>query len=129
MKNLYVCEKCGKMFDNWDDAYKCEYAHQDVDGLYSFNLLIENGQPMPTQFWEEGAVAPSLIIMQHVKVDQNGDIIKKEMPNGRKVAEYIPVVYKRVHDKTLPNGLKLADYKAAMDAKKLQDNQPEEDAE
>lgn len=128
MKNLYVCEKCGKMFDNWDDAYNCEFSHQDVDTLWGFNLLPADGQPMPTQFWEDGEVAPSIVVMRHAVLDQDGKTVYKRMPNGRDVAEFVPVMYRRVKAASLPNGLKLADYKEAMDARQLNDNQLEEDS-
>lgn len=113
MKNLYVCEKCGKTFTDWDEAYKCENSHVDVESLYTFNLDVQD-VPMPTQFWNEGEESPSIVILRRPKVDQNGNYIKHKMPNGREAIDYIPVIYKRALMTELPNGLKKSDYYEAM---------------
>lgn len=113
MKNLYVCEKCGKTFNNWDEAYKCENSHIDVESLYTFNLDVQD-KLMPTQFWNEGGVAPDIIIMQHIRTDSEGNYIKRKLPDGTEAYDRIPVIYKRSVAVELPNGLKKRDYYDAM---------------
>lgn len=121
MKNLYVCEKCGKVHQDWDAAYACESSHVEVESLYSFNLDIDT-TPMPTQFWTEGEQSPSMVILRRPRIDQNGQYIMRKMPNGKEVLEYIPVIYKRATLADLPNGLKKADYYDAMLRKLEKDN-------
>lgn len=33
MKELYICEKCGKTFDRSTDAYDCEISHRSPDSI------------------------------------------------------------------------------------------------
>lgn len=113
MKNLYVCEKCGKTFSDYDEAYKCENSHIDVESLYTFNLDVQD-KPMPTQFWNDGEVAPSIIIMQRIRTDSDGNYIRRKLPDGTEAYDRIPVIYKRSKPIELPNGLRLDNYAAAM---------------
>lgn len=113
MKNLYMCEKCGKTFSDWDEAYKCENSHIDVESLYTFNLDTQD-KHMPTQFWEDGEVAPSIIIMQRIRTDSDGNYIRRKLPDGTEAYDRIPVIYKRSVLTELPNGLKKRDYYDAM---------------
>ena len=120
MKNLYVCEKCGNTFTYWDEAFRCENSHQEVESLYPFNLDTESlGHAMPLQFWEDGAAVPSVIIMRYAATDQNGDYIHKKMPDGTMDYDWRPVVYKRSVAKELPNGHKLSEYYDAMNRQQL----------
>ena len=34
MKNMYQCEKCGKVFEDFDECYKHEESHWLVSSLY-----------------------------------------------------------------------------------------------
>lgn len=122
MKNLYVCEKCGKTFDNWDDAYHCENSHNDVDTLYSFQM--SSPDYMQTQFWTDGQTFPQYIVMRGVAYDENGNCKRNLMPNGNEAAEYNAILYKRVDTKYPPVDIKK--YEAAMLQKQIDDN-PKED--
>lgn len=42
MKNLYVCEKCGKAFDNYGEASKCEGSHLEL-----------NFTPINSSYWDK----------------------------------------------------------------------------
>ena len=121
MKNLYVCEKCGKVHDDWDSAYKCENSHVEVETMYTFNLDSQD-KDMPTQFWKDGEESPSTIILRRPRIDQNGNYVKRKLPNGVEMIEYIPVIYTRSTKTELPNGLKKCDYYEAMLRKMDLDN-------
>lgn len=44
MKQIYICEKCGAQFEEYDDAYRCERGHinpQDQH-VYDFERELED---------------------------------------------------------------------------------------
>ena len=38
MKELYLCEKCGKMHTSYNDAWECERSHITLDQVFSWDL-------------------------------------------------------------------------------------------
>lgn len=54
MKQLYVCEKCGAQFENWDEANTCENSHlTPYDG---YMRELDNRRT-----YEKGSVYPDKI--------------------------------------------------------------------
>lgn len=47
MKTVYCCEKCGKTFDNYEDAYACENNHAKLDHVY--HATYSKGSAIPTE--------------------------------------------------------------------------------
>lgn len=125
MKNLYVCEKCGKTFTDWDEAYKCEHSHATLDQVYSWDM--PQGSCIQTEFYSEGEITPEYIVMKANSLDENGDCVTTHMPNGRDILRYHAVVYKRVDKVKLPNGMTPEDYTAAILARQTDDNSEEDE--
>ena len=124
MKSLYVCEKCGKAFDDYDLAWKCERSHIGVDQVNTWDLPC--GSDMQVDFYQNGEATPEYIVMKHNVCTDDGDFATTLMPNGHECLKYSAVVYKRVDKVKLPNGLTPADYTAAMLRRQIADN-PKED--
>ena len=63
MKSIYVCEKCGKQFEEYDEAYVCENSHINV------------GNNLETQFmnpsWKPGDIMPREITLQSLDFYDN----------------------------------------------------------
>lgn len=57
MKQIYVCEKCGKQFDTWQRANACEEAH----------VLVFEADPEwnETYEYDEGVEFPNEVIVRH----------------------------------------------------------------
>ena len=127
MKNLYVCEKCGKVFSEYDEAWACERSHATVDQLYSWDFPSET--VMPTEFYAEGESVPEYIVMKSAELDNDGFIHKDTMPNGNNVCKYTAIVYKRVDKVKLPNGMTPDDYTTALRERQLADNKAVETEE
>ena len=124
MKSLYVCEKCGKMFEEYDQAWACERSHITLDQVFSWDL--PNGSDMQVDFYQEGESLPEYMVMKANVYNENGDFATTTMPNGHEALRYRAVVYKRVDRAKLPNGMTPDDYTAAMLRRQIADN-PEED--
>lgn len=127
MKNLYVCEKCGKVFSEYDEAWACERSHSSVDQIYSWDFPSD--EYMSTEFFAEGESVPEYIVMKSVELDKDGFCKQATMPNGNNVTCYHAVVYKRVDKVKLPNGMTPDDYTAAMLRRQIADNTPTPDTE
>ena len=127
MKNLYVCEKCGKVFSDYDEAWACERSHATVDQLYSWDFPSET--VMPTEFYAEGEIVPECIVMKYAELDKDGYTKQDTMPNGNNVPKYRAVVYKRVDKVKLPNGMTPDDYTDAMLRRQIADNPKEDENE
>ena len=52
MKKMYVCEKCGKMFDSYNEAWRCEDSH-----ITSFDVTKTD------YTYKEGCTLPETIII------------------------------------------------------------------
>ena len=124
MKSLYVCEKCGKMFEEYDQAWACERSHITLDQVFSWDL--PNGSDMQVDFYQDGESLPEYIVMKANVHNEYGDFATTTMPNGHEALRYRAIVYKRVDKVKLPNGMTPDDYTAAILQRQIADN-PKED--
>ena len=124
MKELYLCEKCGKMHTSYNDAWKCEQSHITLDQVFSWDL--PSGSNMQVDFYQEGESLPEYVVMKANVYNKDGDYKTTTMPNGHEALRYRAVVYKRVDKVKLPNGMTPDDYTDAMLRRQIADN-PEED--
>ena len=127
MKELYVCEKCGKVFSEYDEAWACERSHETVDQIYSWELPQDTD--MKTEFYAEGESSPEYVVLKAAEMDSDGFIKQATMPNGSNVTCYHAVVYKRVDKVKLPNDHCPTDYTAALRERQIADNTPTPDTE
>lgn len=127
MKNLYVCEKCGKMFEEYDQAWACERSHITLDQVFSWDL--PNGSDMQVDFYQNGEATPEYIVMKANVHNEYGDFATTTMPNGHEALRYRAVVYKRVDKVKLPNGMTPDDYTDAMLRRQITDNPKEDETE
>ena len=127
MKSLYVCEKCGKMFEEYDQAWACERSHITLDQVFSWDL--PNGSDMQVDFYQDGESLPEYIVMKANVHNEYGDFATTTMPNGHEVLRYRAVVYKRVDKVKLPNGMTPDDYTDAMLRRQITDNPKEDETE
>ena len=127
MKSLYVCEKCGKMFEEYDQAWACERSHITLDQVFSWDL--PNGSDMQVDFYQDGESLPEYIVMKANVHNEYGDFATTTMPNGHEALRYRAVVYKRVDKVKLPNGMTPDDYTDAMLRRQIADNPKEEENE
>ena len=127
MKSLYVCEKCGKMFEEYDQAWACERSHITLDQVFSWDL--PNGSDMQVDFYQDGEATPEYMVMTASVYNENGDFATTTMPNGHEVLKYKAVVYKRVDKVKLPNGMTPDDYTAAILQRQIADNPKEDENE
>lgn len=125
MKNLYVCEKCGKVFNNYDEAWDCENSHQTVDVLYNFQMHYNSDTDLPTAIWDDKGISPypAFVVLRGNKVTESGDWERAVMPNGNEVYVYNAVCYQRVDGK-LPKGIPaLHEYDNAMYLRQMKENE------
>ena len=127
MKELYLCEKCGNMFEEYDQAWACERSHITLDQMFSWDL--PNGSDMQVDFYQEGEATPEYIVMKANVIGKDGDYVTTTMPNGSNVCKYTAVVYKRVDKLKLPNGMTPDDYTDAMLRRQIADNPKEDETE
>lgn len=125
MKELYLCEKCGKMHTSYDDAWKCEQSHITLDQVFSWELPV--GSDMQVDFYHEGEPLPEYMVMKANVHNKDGDFETTTMPNGHEALRYKAVVYKRVDKVKLPNGMTPDDYTDAMLRRQIADNPPEDE--
>ena len=121
MKELYLCEKCGKMHTSYNDAWECERSHITLDQVFSWEL--PNGSDIQCNLYQEGESLPEYMVMKANVYNENGDFVTTTMPNGHEVLKYKAVVYKRVDKVKLPNGHCPTDYTIALRERQLADNQ------
>ena len=127
MKELYLCEKCGKMHTSYDDAWKCELSHITLDQVFSWEL--PNGSDIQCNLYQEGESLPEYMVMKANVYNENGDFVTTTMPNGHEALRYRAVVYKRVDKVKLPNGMTPDDYTDAILRRQIADNPPEDENE
>ena len=127
MKELYLCEKCGKMHTSYDDAWKCEQSHITLDQVFSWDL--PNGSDMQVDFYQEGESLPEYMVMKANVYNKDGDFATTTMPNRHEALRYRAVVYKRVDKVKLPNGMTPDDYTDAMLRRQIADNPKEDETE
>ncbi len=59
MKYLYVCEKCGKQFGDFELAKQCEESHLDIDAsFHEFQHEMDVYKK-----WAEGGLMPTEIVL------------------------------------------------------------------
>ena len=127
MKELYLCEKCGKMHTSYDDAWKCERSHITLDQM--FNWELPNGSDIQCNLYQEGESLPEYMVMKANVYNEDGAFATVTMPNGHEVLRYRAVVYKRVDKVKLPNGMTPDDYTDAMLRRQIADNPKEDETE
>ena len=127
MKELYLCEKCGKMHTSYNDAWECERSHITLDQIFSWEL--PNGSDIQCNLYQEGESLPEYMVMKANVYNENGDFVTTTMPNGHEALKYKAVVYKRVDKLKLPNGHCPTDYTIALRERQLADNQVVENEE
>lgn len=127
MKNLYVCEKCGKMHTSYNDALECERSHITLEQVYSWDL--PNGSDIQVDFYQEGESLPEYMVMKANVYNKDGEFATMRMPNGLNVSKYRAVIYKRVDKVKLPNGMTPDDYTDAMLRRQIADNPKEDETE
>ena len=127
MKNLYVCEYCGKTYTDYDEAWNCERNHVSVEPLNSWDL--PSMSDMQTSFYTNGEQLPEYVVFTANLRDAERNWEMMDMPNGQQAFTYRAVVYKRVDKVKLPNGLTPTDYTIAMRERQIADNTPTPDTE
>ena len=127
MKNLYICEYCGKSFTDYDEAWKCEHNHVSVEPLNSWDL--PSMSDMQTSFYTNGEQLPEYVVFKANLRDADGNWETMDMPNGQQAFTYRAFVYKRVDKVKLPNGLTPADYTDGMLKRQIADNPKEDENE
>ena len=127
MKELYLCEKCGKMHTSYGDAWKCEQSHITVEQAFSWDL--PSGSDMQVNFYQEGEATPEYMVMKANVMGKDGSYATTLMPNGHEALRYRAVVYKRVDKVKLPNGMTPDDYTDAMLRRQIADNPKEDENE
>ena len=127
MKELYLCEKCGKMHTSYNDAWEGEKSHITVEQVYSWDL--PSGSDMQVDFYQEGESLPEYMVMKANVIGKDGDYATTLMPNGHEALRYRAVVYKRVDKVKLPNGMTPSDYTDAMLRRQIADNPKEDETE
>ena len=127
MKNLYVCEYCGKTYTDYDEAWQCERNHVSVEMLNSWDL--PSMSDMQTSFYTNGEQLPEYVVFKANLRDAEGNWEMTDMPNGHEFLRYRAVVYKRVDKVKLPNGMTPDDYTDAMLRRQIADNPTEHETE
>lgn len=61
MKTMYICDKCGKEFESWDECYACENSH-----ITSFSYLLDEEVQKRLRY-NPGCPAPTELIMPEQK--------------------------------------------------------------
>ena len=127
MKELYLCEKCGKMHTDYNSAWECERSHITLDQVFSWEL--PNGSDIQCNLYQEGESLPEYMVMKTNVYNENVDFATVTMPNGHEVLKYKAVVYKRVDKVKLPNGMTPDDYTDAILRRQIADNPKEDENE
>ena len=127
MKNLYVCEYCGKTYTHDGEAWQCERNHVSVEMLNSWDL--PSMSDMQTIFYTNGKQLPEYGVFKTNLRDAEGNWEMTDMPNGQRAFTYRAVIYKRVDKVKLPNGMTPDDYTDAMLRRQIADNLKEDETE
>ena len=90
MKNMYQCEKCGKLFESFDECYKCECSHREPSLVNRFDLPEDFDEPVVC--FKDGCPFPSTVLLKFPKVDEENHTIYDE----RNLCKFDIVEYKRV---------------------------------
>lgn len=120
MKEMYLCEKCGKMHTSYNDALECEKSHITLEQIFSWDLPSDSD--IQCNFYQEGEATPEYMVMKVNVYNKDGDYATTTMPNGHEALRYRAVVYKRVDKVKLPNGMTPDDYTSAMLSRQIAEN-------
>ena len=63
MEYLYKCEKCGKVYTNENEAWKCEDGHAQIDNWNRYMPYLASFTK-----WKTGNVLPSIIALASDKL-------------------------------------------------------------
>ena len=124
MEYLYKCEKCGKIFDSYDEASNCEDSHLDIDLRDWSEDLHKN-----TAVYHEGDVIPHEIVLKSYG-ELDGE---KSVYFGlyRRVsmlsADIIEMIGKEHNDRIEKSRLWWEKYKAEQEAKKAAEAEKEQE--
>ena len=124
MKNLYVCEKCGKTFTDYNEAWNCEYYHSDVDIIYPWELPQNSNLPLTT--YEEGVPYPKYVVLKCEVKDTDSNRLTKTMPNGNTHYVHEAVYYMRV-DKPPKDFPHMDEYTNGLLSRAIADNRKEDE--
>ena len=82
MKQVYVCEKCGKMSDNYDEIQDCENRHwtgcRGYCGIDGLNDTLDSMSE-----YKEGQEEPNIVHLVFSRSYWNGDEWKDEKRCGK----------------------------------------------
>lgn len=81
MKNLYKCEKCGKVYDNFDECERCEKTHYTFSNGWRADGLHEKLDCMAE--YKEGQEEPNVIHVVFERCYWDGDEWKNEKRCGK----------------------------------------------
>lgn len=81
MKNLYKCEKCGKLSENYDEIARCEQMHFGLSRSWVDSDLNETLDSMTE--YKEGQEEPNVIHVVFTRSYWNGDEWKEEKRCGK----------------------------------------------
>ena len=82
MKTIYVCEKCGKQFETYEEVYKCEESHRTVETIDRWDLAskdrygVAEGHTVSLgdelQDYTTCKALPDTIMVKYRKIDEDG---------------------------------------------------------
>ena len=82
MKTIYVCEKCGKQFETYEEVYKCEESHRTVETIDRWDLAskdrygVAEGHTVSLgdelQDYTTCKALPDTIMVKYRKIDEYG---------------------------------------------------------
>ena len=77
MKNLFKCEKCGKVSENYDEIVNCENMHYVFSNLCDYDTDINETLNSMTEY-KEGQEEPSVIHVWFRRSYWDGETWKEE---------------------------------------------------
>ena len=88
MKTVYVCEKCGKQFETYEEVYKCEESHRTVETIGRWDLASEDRYKVAEgytvslgdelQDYTTCKALPDTIMVKYRKIDEDGTPVVDE---------------------------------------------------
>lgn len=81
MKNLYKCERCGKVSEDYEEIGKCEQMHYVFQNAYASDSLDRKLDAMAE--YKEGEEEPKVIHVWFSRSYWDGDTWKEEKRCGK----------------------------------------------
>ena len=88
MKTVYVCEKCGKQFETYEEVYKCEESHRTVETIDRWDLASKDRYEVAErhtvslgdelQDYTTCKALPDTIMVKYLKTSEDGTPVKDE---------------------------------------------------